>query len=173
MVAMADQVERASWEIIQVGAVAAVAQAAARPMLAAAALAAAMAAVAAVAVAAPMASILAQAAQGVMVLWSSSHITKHLALHSMSDATLSKLVASAIAANLAPVVRWLYATFATVILGTAFVVGMVYDVKQGIKDAAKDAEKANTSISVLAPTVSTHASKIAVIEALLGQKGGG
>lgn len=91
----------------------------------------------------------------------------------MSDAILSKLVASAIAANLAPVVRWLYATFATVILGTAFVVGMVYDVKQGIKDATKDAEKANTSIGVLAPTVSTHASKIAVIEALLGQKGGG
>ena len=50
---------------------------------------------------------------------------------------------------------------------------MVYDVKQGIHDAARDAEKANAAIGVIAPVVNSHGSKIAVIEALLGQKGGG
>jgi hypothetical protein len=45
----------------------------------------------------------------------------------MSDDTLSELVAESIAHNLPPLVQWLHAVFAAVIVGTAFVAGMVYE----------------------------------------------
>lgn len=91
----------------------------------------------------------------------------------MSDDTLSQLVTQAIGANLSPVMKWLYATFATVIVGTAFVVGMVYDVHQGIKEATQSAAQANEAINALKPVVQKHESTLAVLQALMGQKGGG
>ncbi len=59
----------------------------------------------------------------------------------MSDDTLTSLIVEAIGRHLAPIIKWLYGVFAAVIAGTAFIVGMVHDVKQGIHDAAKDDNK--------------------------------
>jgi len=76
----------------------------------------------------------------------------------MSDDTLSQLIADAIAAHLAPVVKWLYAVFAGVIVGTAFVVGMVYDVKYSIVDAKRDADEAKaTALSAIQLTTDLRA----------------
>lgn len=83
----------------------------------------------------------------------------------MSDDTLSQLVAEAIRDNLAPIVKWLYATFAGVAVGTAFVVGMVYDVKSGIENAKRDAQEAKHSVGDLRATVHGHDRSIAVLEA--------
>lgn len=89
----------------------------------------------------------------------------------MSDDTLSELVADAIAHNLSPVVKWLYAVFAAVIVGTAFVVGMVYEVKYGIIDAKREAGEAKAAaVSALGAaadlrvTVTGHDRDIAVLK---------
>ncbi len=89
----------------------------------------------------------------------------------MSDDTLSQLVADAIAANISPLVRWLYAVFAAVIVGTAFVVGMVYEVKFGITDAKREAGEAKAAASSamqattdLRTTVTGHDRDIAVLK---------
>ena len=94
----------------------------------------------------------------------------------MSDDTLSQLVAESIAHHISPLVRWLYAVFAAVIVGTAFVVGMVYEVKYGITDAKRDAGEAKaTALSALQATtdlrttVTGHDRDIAVLKS---QRGG-
>lgn len=85
----------------------------------------------------------------------------------MSDDTLSQLIAEAIKRNISPVVKWLYATFAGVIVGTAFVVGMVYDVKYSIDTARREAAEAKASASDLRATVIGHDRSIAVLESRL------
>jgi len=89
----------------------------------------------------------------------------------MSDDTLTQLIADAIAAHLAPVVKWLYAVFAGVIVGTVFVVGMVYDVKYSIVDAKRDAStalsaalSATQATTDLRMTVNVHDREIAVLK---------
>lgn len=89
----------------------------------------------------------------------------------MSDETLTDLVAEAIAHNLSPVVRWLYAVFAAVIVGTAFIVGMVYDVKYGINDAKREAGAAQAAATTaiqastdLRATVISHDRDLAVLK---------
>jgi len=82
----------------------------------------------------------------------------------MSDDTLSQLVAEAISQNISPLIKWLYATFAGVVVGTAFVVGMVYDVKYSIDGAKKDAAEAKAAATDLRATVIGHDRSIAVIE---------
>ena len=94
----------------------------------------------------------------------------------MSDDTLTQLVAEAIAQHLSPVVRWLYAVFAAVIVGTAFVVGMVYDVKYGITDAKRDAGDAKaTAVSAIQLTTDLRAVVVGHdrdIAVLKSQRGG-
>ena len=97
----------------------------------------------------------------------------------MSDDTLSQLVAEAISRNISPVVKWLYATFAGVIVGTAFVVGMVYDVKYSIDtarreaaDAQREAREAAEFGKDLRATVVGHDRDIAVIKSHISKSGG-
>lgn len=82
----------------------------------------------------------------------------------MSDDTLSQLVAEAIARNIAPVVRWLYGTFASVIVGTIFVVGMVYDVRSSIEDAKREANNASEGVKDLRAVVNGHDRAITILE---------
>jgi hypothetical protein len=82
----------------------------------------------------------------------------------MSDDTLSQLVADAITRNIAPLVRGLWGTFGVVIVGTTFVVGMVYDVRQGITDAKREAAEAKQAAIKLQDTVIAHDRSIAVLE---------
>ena len=82
----------------------------------------------------------------------------------MSDDTLTSLVTHAIADHLAPLVKWLYATFAAVIVGTAFVVGMVYDVKAGIEEAKREARSAGEGVKELRAAVISHDRDLAVLK---------
>ena len=82
----------------------------------------------------------------------------------MSDDTLTSLITEAIGHNLSPLIRWLYGVFAAVIVGTAFVVGMVYDVKQGIHEAAKDATEAKSASINNKEAIQRHETRIAVLE---------
>lgn len=88
----------------------------------------------------------------------------------MSDDTLSQLVTEAIRDNFHPILKWLYATFAGVIVGTAFIVGMVYDVKSGIESAKREASQATEGIKDLRAAVHVHDRDIAVLQSR--QKGG-
>lgn len=91
----------------------------------------------------------------------------------MSDDTLSQLVAEAIAQNLKPLMGWAYAVFASVIVGTAFVVGMVYEVRGGIRDAQRDAAQAREAVGDLRATVTGHERSITVLDSWMKWKGGG
>lgn len=82
----------------------------------------------------------------------------------MSDDNLTRLLAETIRQNFAPLVKWLYATFAGVIVGTAFVVGMVYDVKSGIENAKRDAYEARREVETMRSTVGEHDRSIAILE---------
>lgn len=84
----------------------------------------------------------------------------------MSNDTLTDIIARSIGANLAPVVKWLYATFAAVIVGTACVVGMVYDVRAGIAQARREAEEAKELATHLMTLVSKHEVRLAVHDAM-------
>ena len=93
----------------------------------------------------------------------------------MSDDTLSQLVTEAIAHNLSPLLKWMYGTFGAVILGTAFVVGMVYDVRYGIieakhnaSEAQATADKAMQSTVDLRATVIGHDRDIAILKVRSG-----
>ena len=90
----------------------------------------------------------------------------------MSDDKLTSLVTHAIAEHLSPVVKWLYATFAGVICGTAFIVGMVYDVRTGIRDAQREAREASELGKDLRATVVGHDRDIAVIKSHIAKSGG-
>lgn len=89
----------------------------------------------------------------------------------MSDDTLSQLVTEAIRDNFHPILKWLYATFAGVIVGTAFIVGMVHDVKSGIKEAQKEAHDAAELGKDLRATVIGHDRDIAVLKSHAGKGG--
>ena len=86
----------------------------------------------------------------------------------MSDDTLTSIITAAIGRHLAPIIKWLYGVFAAVIAGTAFVVGMVYDVRQGIRDAAKDATEAKTASSNNQEAIHRHETRIAILESRRG-----
>lgn len=93
----------------------------------------------------------------------------------MSDDTLSQLVTQAIAEsvgrNFGPILKWLYATFTGVIIGTVFVVGMVYDVKAGIEESKRHAIEAKDAVSALRMMVTSHDRSIGILEDR--RKGGG
>lgn len=82
----------------------------------------------------------------------------------MSDDTLTTLITEAIARNLAPLLKWLYCVFGAVIAGTVFVVGMVYDVRQGIDNAATTANEAKVTSSENREAIHRHETRIAVLE---------
>ncbi len=82
----------------------------------------------------------------------------------MSDDTLTSLITEAIARNLAPLLKWLYCVFAAVIGGTVFVVGMVYDVRQGIDDASTTAKEAKVTGAENREAIHRHETRIAVLE---------
>lgn len=84
---------------------------------------------------------------------------------------LSQLVAKAIASNLRPLVGWLYAVFTAVVLGTAALVGMWYDLKHAVADAERvaleakeSAAEGRTEVRTLAGTVAAHSLEIAVLK---------
>lgn len=79
----------------------------------------------------------------------------------MSEDTLSQLVADAIAHNISPLIRWLYAVFASVIAGTAFVVGLWADVRYGLVDVKRDASEAkSTALSAIQATAELRTSVV-------------
>lgn len=89
----------------------------------------------------------------------------------MSDDTLTELVARAIASNLRPLVGWLYAVFAAVVLGTATLVGMWYDMRHSVAEARRlgaeakaEAAEGRGEVRALAGTVVTHSLEIAVLK---------
>lgn len=86
----------------------------------------------------------------------------------MSDDTLSQLVTQAIAAsvsrNFGPILKWLYATFTGVIIGTVFVVGMVYDVRSEVRDAKREATEAKSDAQNLRSLVLSHDRSIGILE---------
>lgn len=86
----------------------------------------------------------------------------------MSDDTLTSLIAEAIGRHLAPIIKWLYGVFAAVIAGTAFIVGMVHDVKQGIHDAAKEAGEAKGASALNKEALHQHETRIAILESKRG-----
>lgn len=90
----------------------------------------------------------------------------------MSDETLSQLVTEAIAANLSPLMKWLYGVFVTVVVGTSFVVGMVADVRSEIKEAKREASEARTLVDGLMKLVMLHDKQIGIYEDR-SRKGGG
>jgi hypothetical protein len=90
----------------------------------------------------------------------------------MSDETLTHLVTAAIAANLSPLLKWLYGVFLAVVLGTAFVVGMVYDVRSGIEEAKRNAEQARRAAEEMRGLVLAHDKSINILE-FRATKGGG
>jgi hypothetical protein len=90
----------------------------------------------------------------------------------MSDETLTHLVTAAIAENLSPLLKWLYGVFLAVVVGTAFVVGMVYDVKGGIEEAKRNAEQARKAAEEMRGLVLAHDKSINILE-FRATKGGG
>jgi hypothetical protein len=90
----------------------------------------------------------------------------------MSDDTLSRLVTEAIAENLSPLLKWLYGVFASVIIGTAAVVGMVYTLIGDIKEAKRDAIEARESFEKLSPLVLLHDKQLGIYEDRNRKSGG-
>lgn len=86
----------------------------------------------------------------------------------MSDDTLTSLITEAIGHHFAPILKWLYGVFAVVIAGTAFVVGMVHDVRQGIHDAAKEASEAKGASALNKEALHQHETRIAILESKRG-----
>lgn len=89
---------------------------------------------------------------------------------------LSQLVARSIATNLRPLVGWLYAVFAAVVLGTATLVGMWYDMRHAVAEAQRlgaeakaEAAGGRDEVRTLAGTVVTHSLEIAVLKSLRGR----
>jgi len=82
----------------------------------------------------------------------------------MSDDTLTTLITEAISRNLTPVLRGLWWVFGCVLTSTVFVVGMVYDVRQGIRDASKDATEAKASSADNREAIHRHETRIAILE---------
>lgn len=90
----------------------------------------------------------------------------------MSDETLSQLVTEAIASNLSPLMKWLYGVFVAVVIGTAFVVGMVADVRTEIKEAKREAVEARALVDGLTKLVLLHDKQLGIYDDR-NRKGGG
>lgn len=90
----------------------------------------------------------------------------------MENSTIQAVV-RALAAHLKPVIHGLYVVISTVVVGTACIVTMVYNVQQGIKDAATTAKEAKEATVELRTTVTQHGLDIAVLKARGNLNGGG
>lgn len=88
----------------------------------------------------------------------------------MSDDTLTQIIGEHIGdhigRNIRPLLKWAYAGVGTLVMGTAFVVGMWYDLKTSTSEAQRDASKAlNKTEQHLEPMINNHETRIAVMEA--------
>jgi uncharacterized membrane protein (DUF106 family) len=97
----------------------------------------------------------------------------------MSDETLSRLVIEAIAENLSPLLKWLYGVFASVILGTALLVGIHYEALHDIKmaqrlalEAKQEISEVKTSVEKVSTLVLLHDRQIGIYEDRSRKSGG-
>lgn len=95
----------------------------------------------------------------------------------MSDDTLSRLVAEAIAEAIAhrtaAVLKWAYAVLVAIVAGTAWIVAMVHDVRGSIREAHREASEARAELAEMRATVLGHGRSIAVLDSWMRWKGGG
>lgn len=82
----------------------------------------------------------------------------------MSDDTLTSLLGEAISKHISPLMKGIYGLLAASIVGTAFVVGMWYDVRYSVETARREASEARQAAADLRATVIGHDRDIAVLK---------
>lgn len=84
----------------------------------------------------------------------------------MSDDTLMNLIAEHIGRNIRPIIKLAWAAVLILVGGTATVVGMWHDLKDGTASAQNDATRAiQKTEQHVEPMLNNHETRIAVMEA--------